>query len=103
MGDRRDHFAARGDTWEMLVTIFEERKRREIEPTLSVLRQFVRDMETERETPDEVRARIKNMLSFLTNLTGWFDQIVQLPKVTLVALMKLGAKVGSFVKSAKGA
>lgn len=101
MGDRRDHFAARGDTWEMLVTIFEERKRREIEPTLSVLRQFVRDMETERETPDEVRARIKDMLSFLTNLTGWFDQIVQLPKVTLVALMKLGAKVGSFVKSAK--
>jgi DNA-binding transcriptional regulator GbsR (MarR family) len=101
MGDRRDHFAARGDTWEMLVTILEERKRREIEPTLGVLRQFVQEMETERETPDAVRTRIKDLLSFLTNLTGWFDQIVQLPKTTLVALMKLGAKVGSFVKSSK--
>jgi hypothetical protein len=58
-------------------------------------------METERETPDAVRTRIKDLLSFLTNLTGWFDQIVQLPKTTLVALMKLGAKVGSFVKSSK--
>lgn len=97
MGDRRDHFSARDDTWEMLLTIMEERKRREIEPTLSLLRQCVLEMDEEKATPKEARARIKNMLDFLTNVTGWFDEIVQLPKSTLVALMKLGAKVGSFV------
>jgi DNA-binding transcriptional regulator GbsR (MarR family) len=102
MGDRRDHFAARTDTWDMLLTIMEQRKRREIEPTLTVLRQCVLEMEDDRETPREVQVRIKNMLGFLTNLMSWFEQIVQLPKATLIGLMKLGAKVGSLVpKSTK--
>jgi DNA-binding transcriptional regulator GbsR (MarR family) len=102
MGDRRDHFSARTDTWEMFLTIIEERKRREIEPTLAVLRDMVREIEGDSETPREVQARIKSMLTFIANLTTWFDQIVQLPKATLVALMKLGAKVGALVpRSAK--
>jgi DNA-binding transcriptional regulator GbsR (MarR family) len=102
MGDRRDHFVARADTWEMLLTIMEQRKRREIEPTLAVLRQCVLEMEEERETPKEVRTRIKNMLGFLTDLMTWFDQMVQLPRATLTALLKLGAKIGSLVgKGAK--
>lgn len=102
LGDRRDHFTALNDTWEMLLTIMEQRKRREIEPTLAVLRQCVLEMERDRETPKEAQARIRNMMSFLANLTAWFDQITRLPKGTLVALMKLGSKVGGFVtKSAK--
>lgn len=101
-GDRRDHFTALNDTWEMLLTIMEQRKRREIEPTLAVLRQCVLEMEHDRETPKEAQVRIRNMMSFLATLTAWFDQITQLPKGTLVALMKLGSKVGSFItKSAK--
>lgn len=97
MGDRRDHFSARTDTWDMLVTIIEERKRREIEPTLALLRECVADMEREAATPKEVRARIERMLDFLTRITRWFDEIVALPKSTLVALMRLGAKVAAFV------
>jgi DNA-binding transcriptional regulator GbsR (MarR family) len=97
LGDRRDHFTALDDTWEMLLTIMEQRKRREIEPTLTVLRQCVLEMDEDRDTPKEAQARIRDMLGFLTRLTSWFDQVVQLPKGTLVALMKLGAKIGSFV------
>ena len=103
LGDRRDHFTARSDTWDMLITILEQRKRREIEPTLAVLRECVADLDKDRDTPKEVKARIENMLSFLSNLTTWFDQIMQLPRTTLVALMKLGAKVGNLIpRSAKG-
>jgi DNA-binding transcriptional regulator GbsR (MarR family) len=103
LGDRRDHFTARPDTWDMLITILEQRKRREIEPTLAVLRECVAELDKDRDTPKEVKARIENMLSFLSNLTAWFDQIMQLPRTTLVALMKLGAKVGKLIpKSAKG-
>lgn len=103
LGDRRDHFTARSDTWDMLVTILEQRKRREIEPTLAVLRECVAELDKDRDTPKEVKARIENMLSFLSNLTTWFDQIMQLPRTTLVALMKLGAKVGNLIpRSAKG-
>jgi DNA-binding transcriptional regulator GbsR (MarR family) len=97
LGDRRDLFSTNGDTWQMLLTIMQERKRREIEPTLSMLRSCVLEMEDDTETPLEVRRRIKDMLGFLSALTTWFDQMIELPKSTLVALMKLGAKIGKLL------
>jgi DNA-binding transcriptional regulator GbsR (MarR family) len=93
MGDRRDHFSANGDTWEMLMTILEERKRREIEPTLSMLRQCVIEMHDDSRTPAVVKERIRSMLRFVSTLTEWLDQVKTLPKPTLVALMKMGSKV----------
>jgi DNA-binding transcriptional regulator GbsR (MarR family) len=102
MGDRRDHFAARADPWEMFLTIMEERKRREIEPTLAVLEECMRDLNGDRDTPKDVRARIEALLGFLRRLTGWYEQVAQLPKATLVALMKLGGKVAALLpKSAR--
>jgi DNA-binding transcriptional regulator GbsR (MarR family) len=84
----------------MLVTIMEQRKRREIEPTLQVLRECVQELEKDRDTPKEAKARIENMLGFLTNVTTWFDQMLAVPKATVLTLMKLGAKVASFVPKA---
>jgi DNA-binding transcriptional regulator GbsR (MarR family) len=97
MGDRRDHFAIKGDTWTMLTTIMEERKRREIEPTLSLLRQCVIELENDRETPNEVKTRVGEMLSFMSTLTEWFDQVKTLPRPTLLALLKMGTKVAQLV------
>jgi DNA-binding transcriptional regulator GbsR (MarR family) len=97
MGDRRDHFTSKGDTWGMLMTIMEERKRRELEPTLTLLRQCVIESADDKETPNEVKARIEQMLSFLATLTEWFDQVKTLPKPTLVALMKMGTKIAQLV------
>jgi DNA-binding transcriptional regulator GbsR (MarR family) len=93
MGDRRDHFVALKDNWELLTTIVEERKRREIDPTLSMLRQCVIEAAEDRETPAEVKARIEGMLSFLETLTRWYEDMKRVPKSTLVALMKMGARV----------
>jgi DNA-binding transcriptional regulator GbsR (MarR family) len=75
----------------------EERKRREIEPTLSLLRQCVLELEADRDTPSETKARIAEMLSFMSTLTEWFDQVKALPKPTLVALMKMGGKIAQLV------
>lgn len=97
MGDRRDHYAIKGDTWTMLTTIMEERKRREIEPTLSLLRQCVLELENDRETPQPVKTRIEEMLAFMSTLTEWFDQVKTLPKSTLVALMKMGGKIAQLL------
>ena len=97
LGDRRDHFTIKGDTWTMLTTIMEERKRRELEPTLTLLRQCVLEAADDRETPTEVKARIEQMLTFISTLTEWFDQIKTLPKATLVALMKMGARIAQLV------
>ena len=97
MGDRRDHFTIKGDTWTMLTTIMEERKRREIEPTLTLLRQCVIEAADDKETPNEVKARIEQMLTFIATLTEWFDQVKVLPKSTLVALMKMGSKIAQIM------
>ncbi|HUN46735.1 MAG TPA: MarR family transcriptional regulator [Stellaceae bacterium] len=97
LGDRRDHFEAKKDLWELLLTIVEERKRREIDPTLTMLRQCVLDAGEDKETPAEVKARIERMLTFMETLSDWYVQVSRLPKSTLVALMKMGAKVGRFI------
>lgn len=101
LGDRRDHFAVKTDTWDMLMTIVEERKRREIEPTLTMLRQCALEMADDRATPREVKERISNMLTFISTLTDWFEQIKSLPRPTLIALMKMGAAVGKFIPRAR--
>jgi DNA-binding transcriptional regulator GbsR (MarR family) len=84
----------------MLVTIMEQRKRRELEPTLNFLRECARELENDRDTPKDARARIENMLGFLTNVTTWFDQMLALPRSTVMTLMKLGAKIANFVPKA---
>lgn len=97
LGDRRDHFEAKQENWDILMTIVEQRKRREIDPTLEMLRQCVADAADDVETPAEVKARIASMLGFIETLTRWYDDVRRLPKSTLVKLMKLGARVARFV------
>ena len=101
MGDRRDFFTAKGDTWDILLRIMEERKRREIEPTLTVLRQCVLEMQDDQETPKAVQEKISAMLQFITTLTDWFEQVRVLPKTTLIALMKMGAAIVKFIPGKK--
>jgi DNA-binding transcriptional regulator GbsR (MarR family) len=93
LGDRRDHFTTKGDTWTMLTTIVEERKRRELEPTLSLLRQCMLEADSDRDTPAATKARIEEMLDFVATLTQWFDDVKTLPRPTLIALMKMGARI----------
>jgi DNA-binding transcriptional regulator GbsR (MarR family) len=100
LGDRRDHFESVKDNWDMLTIIVEERKRREIDPTLALLRECMAEAEQDKTTDPEVKARIERMLTFIDSLTTWYDQVKRLPKPTLVALMKLGGKVARFVGKA---
>ncbi|MBZ8133308.1 GbsR/MarR family transcriptional regulator [Afifella sp. IM 167] len=97
-GDRRDHFSAEADPWEIMLRIAEERKRREIDPALSMLRDCVMEAEEAEDTDPAVRERLTAMLSFLDELTGWYEQVRRLPRATLVAIVRLGGKVGSLVR-----
>ena len=96
-GDRRDHFEALTDTWEILTTVVEARKQREIAPTIAMLKQCVAEAEQDQETPEDVKARMARMMDFMDTLLEWYEQVRKLPKATLVRLMKLGAKVARFV------
>ena len=97
LGDRRDHFTAIKDNWETLLAIVESRKAKEIDPTIAVLRDCVAQAAKDRETPAEIKERIESMLTFVETLDGWYVQVKGLPKSTLIALMKMGARVARFV------
>lgn len=97
LGDRRDHFEAVDDLWTVLMTIVEERKKREVDPTLSMLRTCVLDAKEDDGTPKDVLDRMSNMLTFIDNLTKWYEKISRLPKGTLIKLMNLGNRVARFV------
>ncbi|WP_338242417.1 GbsR/MarR family transcriptional regulator [Aurantiacibacter hainanensis] len=97
IGDRRDHFVAETDLWEMLMRISVERKKREIDPTLQVLSDLSAQLEGRDDVPAHIRERIERMHTFMGTLTGWFDDVRKLPKGTLVSLMKLGGKVARFI------
>lgn len=101
MGDRRDLFAVKGDTWQMLLTIVEQRKQREIDPILTMLRQCELEMESDKQTPEAVKEKIREMSTFVSTLTDWYQQVQGLPKSTLVGLMKMGSKVAKFIPKGK--
>jgi DNA-binding transcriptional regulator GbsR (MarR family) len=101
-GDRRDHFVAETDLWEMLLRIAAERKRREIDPTIALLGELAERLRHDETAPALVRERIGRMHEFISTLGGWYEQVRGLPKPTLVALMKLGGKVARFVSPLKG-
>lgn len=97
LGDRRDYFQARKDIWEVLTMIMDGRKKREIDPTLQMLRECSADASNDHETPDQVKQRIAIMLEFLEELSGWYEQIRSMPRPTLLKLMRMGTKVAKIV------
>lgn len=92
MGDRRDHFESMKDVWEMFRVVLDERKKREIDPTLAVLRQCSADAKAAGED-SYIRERLGDMLSFFELMTTWYDQTRRMPTPAVVKFVKLGDKV----------
>lgn len=91
LGDRRDHFQAVQDVWQIFQLILEGRRHREIDPTLSMLRQCMLDQDPQLDPG--TRSRIKDVLEFLELLTGWHDDMKTLPGPVIKRLLKMGAAV----------
>ena len=89
-GDRRDHFQAQHDVRQIFRTVAEGRKRREINPTLTMLRNCV--TEAGPETPDGVRARIEDTLEFMELMAGVFEEVKALPNAGLTRWLKTSLK-----------
>jgi DNA-binding transcriptional regulator GbsR (MarR family) len=92
MGDRRDHFATSTDVWELFRTVVSERKEREFDPTINVLRDCLSSGEIAKEDA-AVQQRIKETLALMESLSTWGDQMLKLDPATLMKVMKLGAKI----------
>lgn len=93
MGDRRDYFEAENDVWELFNVIMENRWKREISPTVTMLESCVTELEEESDTDPTTKERINNMLTFLSEANDWYAQVRAIPEDRIKKLMKLGAKV----------
>jgi len=93
LGDRRDHFESIKDVWEIFRIVSEERKRREIDPTLRVLSECVQEIKSNPQGDAYIRERLTDMLEFLTTMTGLFEEIIRMPTGALKGVAKLRGKV----------
>ena len=97
LGDRRDHFAAETDIWEMVTRIAQGRKAREVDPAQAALRACTTEAERDPKISPVAKKRLKDMLDFVTTMSRWHDEMLQVPKSTLMTLIKMGAKVTRFL------
>jgi DNA-binding transcriptional regulator GbsR (MarR family) len=98
MGDRKDYFETFQNITSLFRVIVEERKRREIDPTLTLLRECA--AENDPKTSAYSRARIADALEFLEMLTKWYDDMKGLPYPLLLSLLRMGGKVKRYLKVA---
>ncbi len=90
--DRKDYFTVPEDIWEIVRTLAEQRKSREIDPTLTMLRDV---MLAKPHTPEEQHAhrQMAEMHDLIELLTRWYKDMQQMDTQRIVNLMTLGSKV----------
>lgn len=91
-GDRRDYFTTPDDIWAIVRTLAEERKKREVDPTLSMLRELL--MQTPANADERhAQGRMREMHDLIELLTRWYGDVQGLDTDRLVMLLSLGARV----------
>ncbi len=102
LGDRRDHFESTKDVWEMFRVVLDERKRREIDPTLSVLRSCVGDLSKDRKAEVYTRERLKEMLEFFEEAAELYQEFQRIPPRAARKFFQLKGRIGKLVDSVLG-
>lgn len=97
MGDRRDHFEAEVDLWQMLTRIAEGRKQREVDPAVAALTQCKADAAGDPRISRVARARIDAMYDFVKTMEAWHDEMIKVSPSRLMLLIKMGRKVLAFL------
>ena len=93
LGDRRDHFESMKDVWEMFRIIVEERKKREADPVLNMLRDAVADAKKPGAADAHTRDRLNDMLQFFETMTSWTEQTRKLTTPAVMRMVKAGDRV----------
>lgn len=99
--DRRDYFTTPEDLWEIVRTLVDERKKREIDPTLSKLREL--QMQTPASAEERhAHERIAELGRMIELLTGWYEEMNKLETERLIQLLSLGSKIHKAVAAVGG-
>ncbi len=100
-GDRRDHFEAETDVWEIAARIATGRKQREIDPALAALESCAAKAESDARISPVVRKRLKAMHDFTASVDRWYSQMLGLSRSKREMLVKLGSKIAAFIPGGK--
>lgn len=95
--DRREYFLAPDDMWVIFRTLAAERRKREIDPTLSMLRDALMEQPSV-EADIHAQQRMKQMYGFIEMITHWMDDVLKVDSTVLTSLMQMGSKVQKFLQ-----
>jgi len=93
MGDRRDHFETLKDVWEMFRVIMDERKRREMDPTIALLRDCLDEQKKIGKRDEHTEERLVALQDFFESGAAFYDRVRSLPASTLSKLSRMSDKV----------
>jgi DNA-binding transcriptional regulator GbsR (MarR family) len=93
LGERREHYESLQDVWEMFRIIVEQRKRREVDPTLQLLRRSLAELDHQGGADAHTRERLAAMADFFKAATSAYGEISQLPSQTLRRLLGMRGKI----------
>jgi DNA-binding transcriptional regulator GbsR (MarR family) len=91
--DKRDHFESMKDVWEMFRVVLDERKKRELDPTVRMLRECLADADKDKATDAYTGERLRELYRFFNTTTAWYDQIRNWPTASIVKVVKRGNKM----------
>jgi DNA-binding transcriptional regulator GbsR (MarR family) len=92
-GDRREHYEAEIDVWEIFSRIAAGRKQREIDPAIAALRTSVKNADDDARIHPVARKRLGDLLEFVEAMDRWYAQMQTVPKSSIATLIRLGAKI----------
>ena len=99
LGDRRVHFESTKNVWELFRTIVDQRKRREIDPTLETLRKALDGLDGARSGDRYTRERLQELLEFFETMTELYDELRHLPITALRSVARMRGKVKKLLGS----
>jgi len=98
-GDRRQHFESMKDLWEMFRVIVEERKRREFDPTIVVVRECVAEAKNSSTENAYTRDRMEELLEFIILMSALFDEFRNLSPVAMKGMVKLRGGIRKLLRA----
>lgn len=97
LGDRRDHYEAEADIWEMVRRIAAGRKEREIDPAMAALELCVAAVDGDTKLDPVAAKRLTEMLGFLRTIDGWYVEMMTVPTPKLMMLIRMGSRIIGFL------
>jgi len=96
-GDRKEYFSPAGSIWELARIVFEERRKRELTPTLSLLRSQL--LEAPQDSQERhAQEKMGEIYELLERMDGFANQLNELSPEQLTTLLSLGSGVSKLLE-----